>query len=197
MTRHVGQLTVTAVLLVAAGVSWTAAGRVRQSAAVTLLRVTLQEQSEYWSGNYDAVTSVTSDDPDALLTAANAVFRKAQRDSRPAPAVEQLDRALQAYASVLRNAPSTSQQRDAAYNFEYVARLRDAVAQPTRRVARPTPPSAAPPDDLPTGPTIHGQPGTHPPDTRGEQFDVLTPMDYGEREAQPEPTPGRRVPRKG
>ena len=37
----------------------------------------------------------------------------------------------------------------------------------------------------------------HPPSTKGEEFEVITPMDYGDREAQPEPTPGVKLPRKG
>jgi hypothetical protein len=36
-----------------------------------------------------------------------------------------------------------------------------------------------------------------PPTTKGEEFEVLTPMDYGDREAQPEPTTGRKLPPKG
>ena len=50
---------------------------------------------------------------------------------------------------------------------------------------------------LPAGPTVHGRPGMHPPSTKGEEFEVITPMDYGDREAQPEPTPGVKLPRKG
>lgn len=155
---------------------------------------------DYWTGRYERVDSTgTADagDPAGLLMAANASFRKAQREAAGRmPTPERLDQAAQAYAAALKNAGFN---RDAAYNYEFVARLRDGVArskgagQP--RMAR-TP--AAPPDDtLPAGPTIHGRPGTHPPNTRGEEFEVLTPMDYGDREAQPEATPGRPLPRKG
>jgi hypothetical protein len=96
---------------------------------------------------------------------------------------------------VLKNAGFS---KDAAYNYEFVARLRDATAR-SKPARQPSSPRATPaaPDDLPAGPTIHGRPGEHPPDTRGDEFEVLTPMDYGEREAQPEPTPGRPLPRKG
>jgi hypothetical protein len=51
--------------------------------------------------------------------------------------------------------------------------------------------------ELPDGPTIHGRPGTHPQPSRGEEFEILTPMNYGDREAQPEPTPGVKLPKKG
>jgi len=89
--------------------------------------------------------------------------------------------------------------RDAAYNYEYVARLRDAAA---RAKPRPEPSSRPPvrnprPGEFPDGPTIHGRPGMHPPATKGEEFEVLTPMNFGDREAQPEPTPGMRLPKKG
>ena len=88
--------------------------------------------------------------------------------------------------------------RDAAYNFEYVARVRDTLAR-AKGAATPRQTRAmnSPNDDLPVGPTVHGAPGIHPPGTKGEEFEIMTPMDYGEREAQPEATPGRPLPRKG
>ena len=155
---------------------------------------------EYWAGRYERVTAseaASVDTASALLLRANALFRRAQRDAAAGkPAVERLDQVTQAYAAVLKNAGF---DRDAAYNYEFVARLRDSVAKskgatPPRLARTPTPRSG---DRLPSGPTIHGRPGTHPPGTKGEEFEVLTPMDYGDREAQPEATPGRPLPRKG
>ena len=106
--------------------------------------------------------------------------------------------------------------RDAAWNYEYIARLRDVAAKekprepsarreassrtPRRRHgAIATAPHVAVENrgGLPAGPTVHGRPGTHPPSTKGEEFEIITPMDYGDREAQPEPTPGVKLPRKG
>lgn len=185
--------------------------------------------ANYWQARYDALTAdagaVTDSDTDRLLMAANAAFRVSERDTQTsAMSVDRLDRALQGYAGVLKNGGF---DRDAAYNYEYVARLRDSVARakPTTRKAggatsglksgsleggtfppratgvatesRGIPPRGGPHQILPTGPTIHGRPGRHPPPTRGEEFEVLTPMDFGDREAQPEATPGRRLPRKG
>jgi hypothetical protein len=152
----------------------------------------------YWRGDYAAVSSNPSTETGDLLMAAHAMFRQTQALAGTGlMSVERLDRTLQAYAAALKNAGFS---RDAAYNYEYVARLRDTIARSKQASARPSaqrPPEVVPADDLPTGPTIHGRPGTHPPTTRGEEFEVLTPMDYGEREAQPEPTPGRPLPRKG
>jgi hypothetical protein len=196
MTRHLTQLVVAAVLIVAAVGAWRTASSLRDQATHEERRLTLREPSDYWSGRYDAVAQAAgADNGDSLLLAANAAFRAAERDTGAPPAVERLDRVLQAYASALKNAGFN---RDTAYNFEYVSRLRDAVAKSPRRTARPQAAPAAPAaDDLPGGATLHGRPGTHPPPTKGEEFEVLTPMDYGEREAQPEPTPGRPLPRKG
>lgn len=154
---------------------------------------------DYWAGRYDSLSADTdkTDDPAALRMAADALYRKASRAASGRPlSVEGLDQAAQAYVSVLKNAGF---DRDVAYNYEFVTRLRDSIARAkgtgASRTARiPAPPPA---DDLPSGPTIHGRPGVHPPNTRGEEFEVITPMDYGDREAQPEATPGRPLPRKG
>ena len=81
-------------------------------------------------GRYSAVAADTDAgkaDADILLAAANAAFREAQRDpSAGTAAVQRLDGVLQAYASALKAAPSNS---DAAYNYEFVARVRDQVAR--------------------------------------------------------------------
>ena len=168
----------------------------------------------YWHRRYDTLTSNPAsrelDDAASLLIAANATFRQAQRQAgNRSLTVDELERALQAYAGVLKNGGF---DRDAAWNYEYIARLRDAAAkekplgrQPAGKgaaggeAARSGPARADRPDatGLPSGPTIHGRPGTHPPSTKGEEFEVITPMDFGDREAQPEPTPGVKLPRKG
>jgi hypothetical protein len=51
--------------------------------------------------------------------------------------------------------------------------------------------------DLPAGPTIHGGPGAPPPDAKMEELQTIAPMEYGDREAQPEATPGAKRERKG
>lgn len=199
MKRHLLALIVVVLLLVGAAFSWREAAVAHEEAARETRRQTLQEASDYWSGRYDTVAAQASaEEPATLRMAANAAFRKAGRDAGGTPPVDTLDQVLAAYASALRNG---GYHPDAAFNFEYVARLRDGLARAPRRGTTAAPPAArsapTPADDLPTGPTLHGRPGVHPPGTRGEEFEVLTPMDYGEREAQPEPTPGRRLPRKG
>jgi hypothetical protein len=154
----------------------------------------------YWLGRYGAVAADTTDvesDAAILLTAANAAYREAQRDPAVGPAaVQRLDGVLQAYASALKASPRNV---EAAYNYEYVARIRDQVARsPQGRIAGST--TAAGPvmgGDLPAGPTIHGGPGAPPPDAKMEELQTIAPMEYGDREAQPEATPGAKRERKG
>jgi len=154
----------------------------------------------YWIGGYDNVMDEGSQelDPDILLTAANAAFRASERDSA-APQQEQvqrLDGVLQAYAFVLKASP---RHADAAYNYEFVSRLRDAVASrvPGKTPVAPVAAVRARSGDLPEGNTIHGRPGGPPPGAKTEEFQVIAPMEYGDREAQPEATPGGKIQRKG
>ena len=154
----------------------------------------------YWAGGYDQVIEARSEEVDAevLLTAANAAFRASERDRRAPQAeqVQRLDGVLQAYASVLKASP---RHAEAAYNYEYVSRVRD---QEASRVPGKTPSALAAPaptraGDLPAGNTIHGRPGGPPPEAKAEEFQVIAPMEYGDREAQPEATPGGKIQRKG
>lgn len=155
-------------------------------------------QVAYWQGRYDVVVADSTNatlDADILLLAANAAFRQNQRDPGAGPAaVQHLDGVLQAYASALK---ASSRHADAAYNYEFVARLRDEVARAPQ--ARPAAVAVGPvmSGDLPGGPTIHGGPGAPPPDAKMEELQTIAPMEYGDREAQPTPTPGGRRERKG
>lgn len=155
----------------------------------------------YWLGRYDAVaadTAASTADADILLAVANAAFRDAQRDTATGPAAAQrLDGVLQAYASTLKASPRNA---EAAYNYEFVSRLRDRVAASAQmRIPRAPGVGGEPAmaGDLPAGPTIHGSPGAPPPDAKMEELQMIAPMDYGDREAQPTPTPGARRERKG
>lgn len=173
------------------------------SANIRRIRATVA----YWVGGYDAVIEEGDQqvDADILLTAANAAFRASGRAAGASQQeqVQRLDGVLQAYASVLKASP---RHADAAYNYEYVTRVRDEVAS---RVPGKTPApvaaasaqgrlaGAARAGDLPAGNTIHGRPGGPPPEAKTEEFQVIAPMEYGDREAQPEATPGGKIQRKG
>ena len=154
----------------------------------------------YWIGGYDDVMEEKSQelDPEVLLTAANAAFRASEREAAAPQTqrVQQLDGVLQAYAAELKASP---RHADAAYNYESVTRVRDEVAS---RVPGKTAPVAVAKGrgragDLPEGNTIHGRPGGPPPAAPTEEFQVIAPMEYGDREAQPEATPGGKIQRKG
>ena len=145
----------------------------------------------YWLGRYDDLTpwlnstdKAGTKDPVLLFAAANAAFRTSGYDvgDRKA-AVDRLDGVVQAY--LLRADPANT---DAAYNYEYVAKLRDSLAKnrprPRTAAASPEPPSA----DLPQGLTIHGRPGGPPVGAEMVNFKTITPMRFDERE---ESTPGR------
>src|SRR5262245_27638064 len=83
--------------------------------------------ANYWRGAYDRFGATPEQlereqDPQLLLIAANAAFRAAEREPRSRPErVQQLDIVVQSYASALK-APVF--MPDAAYNYEYVVRLR-------------------------------------------------------------------------
>jgi hypothetical protein len=165
----------------------------------------------YWLGRYDAVAADTSSgkaDAEILLAAANAAFRDAQRNPGTGPAaVQRLDGVLQAYTSAMKasveqhDLAALAVAKEAAYNYEFVARVRDQVARtPANKLAKIGPVTPAKPmmgGDLPLGPTVHGAPGAPPPDAKMEDLQTIAPMEYGDREAQPEATPGGKKDRKG
>ena len=157
----------------------------------------------YWLARYTSLTDLTSntngpapEDPALLFLAANAAFRTSapQSDDKKA-VVQRLDAVVQAYADVLRKA---STMTDAAFNYEYVVKLRDRVAKAPAR--RGPPPKGAPLEesvDLPIGPTLHGNPGGPPDETPMGDFKTVTPMRYDEREEQMDPGRGQKLQRKG
>jgi len=206
------RLAIAIVLAAGAWLSWSEAKLTARKADAAQLMATLRytdidheldagttAAANYWLGRYDEVTPDTTDqgiDADLLLTAANAAFRDARRAPAAGPAaVQQLDGVLNAYASALKASPRNSQ---AAYNYEFVARYRDQVARSQGKgIKARTTPVTAMAGDLPAGLTIHGLPGAPPPEAKMEELQMLAPMEYGDREAQPEATPGAKRERKG
>ena len=165
-------------------------------------------------------------DADLLLLAANSAYRTSQRDGfEGTTAVQQLDGVLQAYASVLKAAPqnadaaynfelvarvrdqaamaaaqATKAKSGAVDHSQHApsTSLRASGAPPANDARKPQPAAVVVRQfDLPKGPTIHGRPGGPPPDTKAEDFEIIAPMEFGDREAQPEATPGGKLPRKG
>jgi hypothetical protein len=161
---------------------------------------------DYWLARYTTLTDLTNpaggpppSDPELLLLAANAAFRTSAPQSQDRKAaVQRLDGVVQAYADVLRKDPSLS---DAAYNYEFVVKLRDQVAKGPGKNARDAKKAPPKPEDvsvdLPAGPTIHGRPGGPPEGESMGDFKTVTPMRYDEREEQMDPGRGQKIQRKG
>jgi hypothetical protein len=137
-----------------------------------------------------------SRNPEQMFAATNTAFRAAQTQlaDRPA-ALVRFDAIIDAYAEVLKVDAGNA---DAAFNYEYVARYRDAVARTGRAPARPKDEKPADEEssitmDLPTGPTIHGRPGGPPPELPGDEFKTLVPVPADEEMEKPgEGTPRRK-----
>jgi hypothetical protein len=207
------RLVIAIALAIGAWSSWSEAQRASRMGDATQQIATLRHSEvdrevdaattatvNYWLGQYGGITADTNNaeaDAHVLRTVANAAYRESERHPLAgSAAVQRLDGVLQAYASALK---ASSRDVEAAYNYEYVARLRDLVARapqgkPLKRAPAPAVVMAG---DLPSGPTIHGRPGAPPPEAKMEDLQMLAPMEYGDREAQPEATPGAKRERKG
>ncbi len=176
----------------------------------------VRAEAGYWRSDYasvaprkDANGVVTETDPAILLLAANAAFRGAQNSDR-ITAVRRLDEVVKSYADVLKSQAKTcdgdargcdARATDAAFNYEYAIRTRDALAK-SRPPAAKTPPKAAAAaraedDDLPAGPTLHGRPGGPPPATDMNQFKIVIPKRGEERKDAPDAGKGGQKIRKG
>src|SRR5215467_300233 len=93
----------------------------------------------YWQKDYaaaipqqtDPIGSVAQDNTDLQLVIANAVFRTAQSKMKDKEStIAALDQGIAAYVAVLKNAP---RNEDAAFNFEYLVRLRDEIDKGKRK----------------------------------------------------------------
>jgi hypothetical protein len=211
MTTILVRFLIAIILAAGAWFSWSESRRVTDVADARLALATFdfaaaanapatKASVAYWRGRYDGVavdSEASEPDADLLLAIANAAFRESQRATAVGPAaVQRLDGVLQAYASALKASPRNG---EAAYNYEFVARMRDQVAREPKGTIAKTAGSSATVmgGDLPAGPTIHGAPGAPPPEAKMEELQTIMPMEYGDREAQPEATPGVRRERKG
>jgi hypothetical protein len=159
--------------------------------------------AKYWQADFagiapqkDATGAITETDPAILLLSANAAFRASQTATDRSDVARRLDSAIKSYADVLK---ADARQIDAAFNYEYTVRLRDALAK-TRPTAAPktAPRTVANADsDLPAGPTLHGHPGGPPQKTDMSQFKIVIPKRGEERKDNPEAGKGGTKVRKG
>ena len=137
------------------------------SGASTQAAKDLQLTSRYWEGDYTALAS----DPEAKLLAANAAYRALRKEGGTWQAVSgRLDGIVKNYADVLREDPGNV---EAAFNFEFVSRVRGVVA--ARRQA------LAPMNLQALGLTIHGGVGAPPAEAEAKKFKMIIPMRPDER----------------
>ena len=149
--------------------------------------------ANYWLGRYDALTlqrdsggALVEHDPRLLLFAANAAYRANELD--PADRQTSIQR-LQVigtyYVDLLKSNPELF---DAAYNYEFTARLRSLLERPGR------PPAAADDKDQPA---IHGHPGALAKGAAPNKLNIIVPKSGDERTNSPEAGQGRQKARKG
>ncbi|HEY7283899.1 MAG TPA: hypothetical protein VH497_00555 [Vicinamibacterales bacterium] len=165
----------------------------------------LHATADYWQTRYtalepkrDAGGTITETDPEVLMLAANAAFRLSQTETDRNSAVRRLDGVVKNYAEVLKS-PAASV--DAAYNYEFAIRSRDAMmkAKPASAKAAAAAAARAAGDetDLPAGPTLHGHPGGPPAKSDMAQFKIVIPKRGEERKDDPQAGKGNIKVRKG
>jgi hypothetical protein len=173
----------------------------------------------YWRADYAAIAPrrdangvVTETDPAILFLSANAGFRASQAATDRGDVVRRLDNVVKSYGEVLKTeagacgtgAPACEMRAmDAAYNYEYAIRAREALvrsrapAAGKNAAARAALNSGEGDVDLPSGPTLHGRPGGPPPATDMNQFKIVIPKRGEERKDAPDAGKGGQKIRKG
>ena len=162
----------------------------------------------YWLGRYDALAldrdaggAPVEHDPEVLLLAANAGYRASRLDTVDRQtALERLESIIRNYVDVLKTSvgnggdaqsPEGHVLDDAAYNYEFAVRARDALER-----ARSNTPPAAPAGSEPP-PSIHGRPGGPPKNADASKFKIVVPKRSDERDDNPEGGQGQEKVRKG
>lgn len=152
----------------------------------------------YWQRDYTALAPAERTDPVAdvapgnvrlQLVVADAVYREGQRRAKDrATTLEALESAINAYRAVLDNArrpEDAPYAEEAAYNYEYVIRLRDEILKGRRR-------ALPPPEDVGS----FGEEGESDDPDFDSEFKLYVPLEKEERENN---QPGQALPpaRKG
>ena len=148
---------------------------------------------QYWQRQYDQVippqgdpiAAIPPDNIELQLVVANAVFRRAQAEAVDKPSVlRALDAGINAYLAVLVN---TDRHQGAAYNYEYLVKLRDEIDSDRR------PPVLSDTGDQ--GPT--GKQGGPKQDPESREFQILVPLESDEMDMGIEPGQGGTIERQG
>jgi hypothetical protein len=146
----------------------------------------------YWKKDYasvlprqtDPVGAVDNTNVDLQLVVANAAFRNAQRGiTDKAVQLQALDEAIGSYMAVLKN---DSWNADAAFNYEYLLRLRTEIAQGKRKPGA----MAEKTDNL-------GEQGSPAQNNSTKKFEIYVPLEGSERTESGEAGKGAVIQKKG
>ena len=134
---------------------------------------------QYWKKEYDMlvpaqaepVAAVGDDNVELQLVVANAAYRLGQgRPKDKATTMKALEEAASGYLTVLKN---NTWHTEAAYNYEYIVRLRDELAKSGRQPPQP-------PKDQ-TEESDNGESGAPSPATTSKGFQIYIPLEQGEK----------------
>lgn len=150
--------------------------------------------AEYWLARYEALATardaggaVVERDPDVLFVAANAAYRSLNLNAADRQAaVRAIDGIIKSYADVLKTGDAPE---DAAYNYEFLVRQRDAIA----RARGPMNARAG----AEAQPSIHGHQGAPPKGVEMSTFQIIIPKQSEEREEELKQGTGEVRQRKG
>ena len=136
-----------------------------------------QAAVQYWQRQYDVVlpagaepvAAVDEENVELQLVVANAAYRVNQTQFKDrASTVKALEEAAAGYLTVLKN---NTWHPDAAFNYEYIIRLRDAAA----KGSQPPPPKENEEE------SDNGESGAPTPATSQEGFQIYIPLEQGEK----------------
>jgi hypothetical protein len=145
-----------------------------------------ERRARYWLGDYERFTGAT-DDVTLKMLAADAAYRTMRKQGGTWQSfVTKCDDVAKRYAEVLKDHP---ENEDAAYNYEFVLRLRNAVA-----AARQPVPAV---DFNAIGLSVHGRAGGPPQGSDTKKFKMIVPMRPDERQEAEEAGRGGQKTRKG
>lgn len=160
--------------------------------------LTRHAESQYWLHQYELLgrssnLERTSNVPSAsyLMLLANAGYREITSTLTDATPSERFDGIARLYLDVLGHDPD---RIDAAYNYEFVVRRKNALLR-DRAAKRRTGATAAPVAQPTT--TLHGIAGAAPPAADLDDFKILVPQRPEERRRQPDAGAGGGKARKG
>jgi len=134
---------------------------------------------QYWKKEYDElvpaqaepVAAVGDDNVELQLVVANAAYRLGQGRSKDKTAtMKALEEAAAGYLTVLKN---NTWHTEAAFNYEYIIRLRDELAKSGKQPPQP-------PKDQ-TEESDNGESGAPSPATTSKGFQIYIPLEQGEK----------------